>query len=244
MTEATDQDTEKLPKVDYQKLTMDGLWYNNPGLVQLLGLCPLLAVTNNVVNGIGLGVATLFTLVISNASISFSRHWVRKEIRIPFYVMVIAANVTVIDLLMNAWLPQLHHVLGIFIPLIVTNCAIIGRAEAFASRNSMVPAIVDGVMMGLGFMAVLVALGAMRELIGSGTLFENAAVMFGEGAKGLTIHLFEDYKGFLLAILPPGAFIGLGFLIALKNLVDRRLDKKKKNAVEVIPVAVVEKSQA
>lgn len=242
MSEITDLEIEKAPAADYRKLTMDGLWYNNPGLVQLLGLCPLLAVTNNVVNGIGLGIATLFTLAISNASISFSRHWVRKEIRIPFYVMVIAANVTVIDLVMNAWLPQLHHVLGIFIPLIVTNCAIIGRAEAFASRNAMLPAIVDGVMMGIGFMLVLVALGAMRELIGSGTLFENAAVMFGEGAKNLTLHVFDDYKGFLLAILPPGAFLGLGFLIALKNLVDRYLEKRNKGALAGISVTV-EKTQ-
>ena len=229
---------EKLPSVSYRQLTMDGLWHNNPGLVQLLGLCPLLAVTGNVVNGIGLGLATLFTLVISNASISFSRNWVRKEIRIPFYVLVIAANVTVIDLLMNAWLPHLHLVLGIFIPLIVTNCAIIGRAEAFASRNAMLPAIVDGIMMGIGFLLVLVALGAMRELIGHGTLFENAVVMFGEGAEFLTIQVIDDYKGFLLAVLPPGAFLGLGFLIALKNIVDRWLEKRKQSSVSAIPIAV------
>jgi electron transport complex protein RnfE len=230
---------EKLsPAVDYLQLTKDGLWYNNPGLVQLLGLCPLLAVTNNVVNGIGLGIATLVTLVISNASISFSRNWVRKEIRIPFYVLVIASNVTVIDLLMNAWLPQLHLILGIFIPLIVTNCAIIGRAEAYASRNDLLPAIVDGIMMGIGFMLVLVTLAAMREIIGSGTLFINAEVMFGEGAKNLTLIIFDDYKGFLLAILPPGAFLGMGFLIAFKNIIDKQLEKRKKTSLSAIPVAV------
>ncbi len=230
--------TKQSPSVDYFQLTKDGLWYNNPGLVQLLGLCPLLAVTNNVVNGIGLGIATLVTLVISNASISFSRNWVRKEIRIPFYVLVIASNVTVIDLLMNAWIPQLHSVLGIFIPLIVTNCAIIGRAEAYASRNTLLPAIVDGMMMGLGFTLVLITLAAMRELIGSGTLFANADVMFGENAKNLTIHLFDNYKGFLLAILPPGAFLGMGFLIALKNIIDKQLEKKKKSSLNTIPVVV------
>ncbi len=224
--------------VDYLQLAKDGLWYNNPGLVQLLGLCPLLAVTNNVVNGIGLGIATLVTLVISNASISFSRNWVRKEIRIPFYVLVIASNVTVIELLMNAWLPQLHLVLGIFIPLIVTNCAIIGRAEAYASRNRMLPAIIDGLMMGLGFMSVLVLLAAMREMIGSGTLLANAEVMFGESAKNLTIYLFDDYKGFLLAILPPGAFLGMGFLIAVKNMIDKQLEKRKKSLLNTIPVIV------
>ena len=234
MTEAV----KKSPDTNYPQLIANGLWHNNPGLVQLLGLCPLLAVTGNVVNGIGLGLATLFTLVISNASISFSRHWVRKEIRIPFYVLVIASNVTVIDLLMSAWLPHLHMVLGIFIPLIVTNCAIIGRAEAFASRNSMLPAIVDGLMMGLGFLFVLVVLGAMRELLGNGTLFANAAVMFGEGAKFLTVQVIDDYKGFLLAVLPPGAFLGLGFLIAFKNIVDRWLEKKNKSSVSAIPVAV------
>ncbi len=234
----SDEQEKQSPAVDYLQLTKDGLWYNNPGLVQLLGLCPLLAVTNNVVNGIGLGIATLVTLVISNASISFSRNWVRKEIRIPFYVLVIASNVTVIDLLMNAWLPQLHLVLGIFIPLIVTNCAIIGRAEAYASRNDMLPAIVDGIMMGIGFMLVLVALAAMREIIGSGTLFINAEVMFGEGAKNLTITVFDDYKGFLLAILPPGAFLGMGFLIAFKNVVDKWLENRKKNSVSAIPVVV------
>lgn len=237
----TENSSKTVPAVDYKELTLNGLWYNNPGLVQLLGLCPLLAVTNNVVNGIGLGIATLFTLAISNLSISFSRHWVRKEIRIPFYVLVIASNVTVIDLLMSAWLPQLHHILGIFIPLIVTNCAIIGRAEAYASRNAMLPALVDGIMMGLGFMAVLVILGGMREIIGSGTLFANATVMFGAGAEFLTVKIFDNYDGFLLAILPPGAFLGLGFLIALKNIIDKRLEKK--STIAAIPVAV-ETSQA
>jgi electron transport complex protein RnfE len=230
--------SKQSPAVDYLQLTKDGLWTNNPGLVQLLGLCPLLAVTSNVVNGIGLGIATLITLVISNASISFSRNWVRKEIRIPFYVLVVSANVTVIDLLMSAWLPQLHLVLGIFIPLIVTNCAIIARAEAYASRNSVLPAIVDGFMMGLGFMLVLVTLAALREMIGSGTLFVNADVMFGDSAKHLTWTLFDDYDGFLLAILPPGAFLGMGFLIAAKNIIDKQLEKRKKTSVSVIAVRV------
>ena len=154
--------------VDYKKIIIDGLWTNNAGLVQLLGLCPLLAVTNNAINGLGLGLATLLTLVISNGSVSFSRHWVKREIRIPFYVMVIAANVTVVDLLMNAYLHNLHNVLGIFIPLIVTNCAIIARAEAFASKQPILPSIVDGLMMGLGFLVLLVLLGGMREVIGIG----------------------------------------------------------------------------
>jgi len=215
-----------MSELSYKKIIQDGLWHNNAGLVQLLGLCPLLAVTNNAVNGLGLGLATLVTLVISNVSVSFSRHWVSREIRIPFYVMVIAANVTVVDLLMSAYLHNLHNVLGIFIPLIVTNCAIIARAEAFASKNAMLPSFVDGLMMGLGFLAVLVLLGGMREVIGSGTLFADASVMFGESARGLTLQLFDkDYPGFLLAVLPPGAFLGLGLIIAIKNMIDEHLEK-------------------
>lgn len=215
--------------VDYKKITMDGLWHNNPGLIQLLGLCPLLAVTGNVINGFGLGLATLVTLTISNVAISASRRWVRPEIRIPYYVLVIASIVTIIDLIMHAVTPELHSVLGIFIPLIVTNCVIIGRAEAFASKNELAPAILDGFMMGLGFTLVLVALGAMREIIGSGSLLSDASVMFGSIADNWTIQVFDNYKGLLLAILPPGAFIGMGFLIAFKNIVDKRIAKATRN---------------
>lgn len=209
-----------------KKIVMDGLWHNNPGLVQLLGLCPLLAVTGNVINGLGLGIATIITLTLSNTIISFTRNWVRKEIRIPYYVLVIASIVTVIDLTMFAMTPNLHHILGIFIPLIVTNCVIIGRAEAFASRNKIPRAALDGFMMGLGFTLVLVILGGMRELIGSGTLLSDASVMFGPTAANWTIQVFDDYKGLLLAILPPGAFLGMGFLIAFKNIVDKKINAK------------------
>jgi len=209
---------------DCTKIIMDGLWHNNAGLVQLLGLCPLLAVTGNFINGLGLGIATIITLTVSNIVISSTRNWVRKEIRIPYYVLVIASVVTIIDLSMNAITPQLHSVLGIFIPLIVTNCVIIGRAEAFASKNKVTRAALDGFMMGLGFTIVLVVLGGMRELIGSGTLFSDASVMFGSIAENWTLQLFyKDYKGFLLAILPPGAFLGLGFIIAFKNIVDKKI---------------------
>jgi electron transport complex protein RnfE len=214
--------------IRYKQIAIDGLWTNNPGLVQLLGLCPLLAVTNNAVNGFGLGIATLITLVISNASVSLCRHWIKREIRIPFYVMVIATNVTVVDLLMSAYLPDLHNVLGIFIPLIVTNCAIIARAEAFASKQAVLPSIVDGLMMGLGFLLLLVALGGLREIFGSGTLFSDASVMLGSWAENLNLQVFpEGYSGFLLAILPPGAFIFLGFILAGKNIIDGYLDRKK-----------------
>ena len=208
---------------DCKKIIMDGLWHNNPGLIQLLGLCPLLAVTSNTINGLGLGIATIITLTVSNIVISFTRNWVRKEIRIPYYVLVIASIVTVIDLTMNAITPHLHSVLGIFIPLIVTNCVIIGRAEAFASKNKISRAALDGFMMGLGFALVLVALGAMRELIGNGTLFSNASVMFGDIAQNWSLQVFDNYKGFLLAVLPPGAFLGLGLMIAFKNFIDKKI---------------------
>ncbi|MEE9444645.1 MAG: electron transport complex subunit E [Cocleimonas sp.] len=210
---------------DCKKIITDGLWHNNPGLVQLLGLCPLLAVTGNFINGLGLGIATIITLTVSNTVISFTRNWVRKEIRIPYYVLVIASIVTVIDLSMHAVVPQLHSVLGIFIPLIVTNCVIIGRAEAFASKNKISRAALDGFMMGLGFTLVLVVLGGMREFIGAGTLFSDASVMFGDIANNWTFQINKDYKGFLLAVLPPGAFLGMGLLIALKNIVDKRLER-------------------
>ena len=198
-------------------ITLDGLWRNNPGLVQLLGLCPLLAVSTTAVNGLGLGLATLLTLVLSNLVVSLIRKPMRNEIRIPVFVLVIASIVTAIELVMSAWFYELYLVLGIFIPLIVTNCAIIGRAEAFASRNPVLPALVDGFTNGLGFAGALFMLGALREMLGSGTLFRDAHLMFGEAAVGMELVLVEDYRGFLLAILPPGAFIGLGLLIAAKQ---------------------------
>lgn len=209
----------------YASIARDGLWTNNPGLVQLLGLCPLLAVTSNFVNGLGLGLATALALIASNVCVSLIRRMVRPEIRIPVFVLVIAAVVTVIELTMNAYLHDLYLVLGIFIPLIVTNCNIIGRAEAFASKHNPGRALMDGLMMGTGFLLVLVVLGGMRELIGQGTLFSQAHIMFGESARDWTLHL-GDYRGFLLAILPPGAFIGLGLIIALKNVIDARVQRR------------------
>ncbi len=208
--------------IAYRRIVADGLWYNNTGLVQLLGLCPLMAVTNTVVNGLGLGLATTLTLVASNSIVSLIRGWVRPEVRIPVFVLVIASVVTAIELAMNAWFHELYKILGIFIPLIVTNCCIIGRAEAFASKQPPGKAFVDGLSIGAGFLLVLVALGAMREIVGKGTLFAQANLMFGEWGHSLTFTLSDHYGGFLIAALPPGAFMGLGLLIALKNLIDRR----------------------
>lgn len=212
----------------YRRITLDGLWTNNQALVALLGLCPLLAVSNTLINGLGLGLATTLVLVLSNTSVSVIRHWVRPEIRLPVFVLIIASFVTTVELVMNAYFHGLYKVLGIFIPLIVTNCAIIGRAEAFASRNPVPRALVDGLAVGIGFTLALVVLGGGRELIGQGTLFDGAQLMFGEAARDWRWSLGEDYPGVLLAILPPGAFIGLGFMIALKNIIDKRLQRREK----------------
>ena len=203
-------------------ISKNGLWTNNVALVQLLGLCPLLAVTGTIINGLGLGIATLITLVLSNSVVSLIRPWLKSEIRIPIFVLIIASIVTTIELSMNAWFHELYLVLGIFIPLIVTNCSIIARAEAFASKNNLLDSALDGFMMGFGFTLVLITLGGLREIVGFGTLFANAQLMFGDIGHTMTITLSEDYSGFLLAVLPPGAFIGLGLLIAIKNIIDKR----------------------
>lgn len=217
---------------EYKELAWQGLWKNNPGLVQLLGLCPLLAVTSTVVNALGLGIATLFVLVCSNATVSAIRQWVPKEIRIPIFVLIIAAFVTCVQLLMNAFTYGLYQSLGIFLPLIVTNCAIIGRAEAYASKNPIKQASFDGLMMGLGFLAVLMVLGAIREVLGQGTLFDGANLLLGEWATNLRIEVYQLDSQFLLAILPPGAFIAMGFLIAAKNAVDNKIAQAKPKVQE------------
>jgi len=209
-----------------QEISANGLWANNVALVQLLGLCPLLAVTSTLVNGIGLGLATLITLVLSNTLVSLIRGFVRNEVRLPVFVLIIASIVTIIELTMKAFFYDLYLVLGIFIPLIVTNCAIIGRAEGFASKNPVGIAALDGLMMGLGFLIVLSLLGAMREIIGFGTLFAHANLMFGDAANSLTLVFNDEYGGFLLAVLPPGAFFGLALLIVAKNITGARAIQK------------------
>lgn len=220
----------------HKELIKNGLWDNNPALVQLLGLCPLLAVSATVTNALGLGIATTLVLVGSNVIVSLVRQWIPQEVRIPVFVMIIASLVTCVQLLMNAYAYGLYLSLGIFIPLIVTNCIIIGRAEAFASKNDPIPAALDGLWMGLGMTAVLVLLGAMREVLGNGTLFDGADLLLGDWATILRIELFHVDSHFLLAMLPPGAFLGVGFLIALKNVIDKKLadrqPKQKKEKIE------------
>ncbi|EGQ9328343.1 electron transport complex subunit E [Vibrio vulnificus] len=221
---------------EHKKLLKNGMWDNNPALVQLLGLCPLLAVSSTVTNALGLGIATLLVLVGSNVTVSLIRNYVPKEVRIPVFVMIIASLVTCVQLLMNAYAYGLYLSLGIFIPLIVTNCIIIGRAEAYASKNDPLPAALDGFWMGMGMTTVLVVLGAMREIIGNGTLFDGADLLLGEWASALRIQVFQFDSSFLLALLPPGAFIGVGLLIALKNVIDTQLKarqpKLEKPAIE------------
>lgn len=213
---------------EYQQLTWQGLWKNNAALVQLLGLCPLLAVTSSVVNALGLGIATTLVLIGSNCTVSLVRNIVPNEIRIPVFVLVIATFVTIVELLMQAYTFSLYQALGIFIPLIVTNCAIIGRAEAYASKNPLKQSAYDGFIMGMGFLLVLVLLGAMRELLGNGTLFDGMHLLLGDWARSLKLEIFATDSPFLLAILPPGAFLGMGLLIALKNALNNRIE----NAVE------------
>lgn len=206
----------------WKNLFTQGVWSNNSTLVQLLGLCPLLAVSNNVTNALGLGLATLLVLTITNTIISLFRKVIPHDIRIPIYLMIIATAVTTIQLLMNAFAFPVYQSLGIFVPLIVTNCIVIGRAEAFASKNSIAHSAFDGFAMGLGMTLSLVVLGAIREIIGNGTLFDDLDLLLGSWAKALRMDLLHLDSGLLLAILPPGAFIGLGLILAVKNIIDRK----------------------
>jgi electron transport complex protein RnfE len=223
---STDKDPQK-QKTDWARIAKDGLWDNNVVLAQALALCPLLAVTGTATNGLGLGLATTFVLVQSGFLVSVLRGIITPQVRIPVFVLIIATLVTLVDLAMNAWMHDLHKVLGLFIPLIVTNCAILGRAESFAFRNRALPAAFDGLMMGVGFTLVLVAVGAMREIIGSGTLFASASMLLGDAMGFLELTLIPDYRGFLLMMLPPGGFIALGVLLAGKRVLDRRLAAKR-----------------
>ncbi|PAU72593.1 electron transport complex subunit E [Vreelandella alkaliphila] len=216
----------------WRELARNGLWSNNPALVQLLGLCPLLAVSGSVVNALGLAFATLLVMVCASTTISLIRHQVPSAVRLPAFVMVIAAFVTCAELLMAAFAYSLYQVLGIFIPLIVTNCAILGRADAFASRQPVITAAIDGFMMGLGFGAVLILLGALRELLGQGTLFSDMALLFGPIATNWQLTFVDDYQ-FLFFVLPPGAFFVAGLLIALKNVLDQRRSARAQPAQAV-----------
>lgn len=219
----------------YRDITLNGLWKNNPALVQLLGLCPLLGVSNSTVNALGLALATTLVLICSNAAVSLVRGVVNTAVRLPAFVMIIAALTTCIELLMQAYTYELYQILGIFIPLITTNCVILGRADGFAAKHDPARAAYDGLMMGLGFGSVLVLIGAIRELLGTGALFANMHLLFGPMAADWKLTLVHDYRGFLLAILPPGAFIVLGLLIAGKNRIDQIAAERAKTAAPELP---------
>ncbi|HEY9210089.1 MAG TPA: electron transport complex subunit E [Methylotenera sp.] len=211
---------------NYKEITVNALWKQNPGVVQLLGLCPTLAVTTTAVNGISLGLATALVMAASNGAVSPVRKLVPSEIRVPVFILIIAALVSIIDMSINAFAHPLHKVLGIFIPLIVVNCIVLARVESFAAKNTFVPSVLDGFMMGIGLTLVLGLLGGMREVIGKGTLFSGLDLVFGPEAKHFVLTVIPDYHGFLLAVLPPGAFLGLGALIALRNWAEVRNAKK------------------
>lgn len=212
----------------YRQITYDGFWGNNIVLSQTLALCPLLAVTNTATNGLGMGLATIVVLIASNLVVSLFRDIITPEVRIPVFVLFIAGIVTVVDMAINAWMHELYKVLGLFIPLIVTNCAILGRAESFASKQPMRYAMLDGFSMGVGFIMILVVLGAFREIISSGTLFANASLLLGQHFTFIETTIIPEYRGFLIMALPPGGFIALGFILAMKQ--NYELRKKAKPA--------------
>lgn len=232
-----DDTTQSRP---WRTIIGNGLWKQNPGIVQLLGLCPVLAISNSVVNALALGLATALVTMLSSGAVASIRHLVPNEIRNPIFILIIAALVTCVDLLMNAYLYDLYKVLGIFIPLITTNCIVLARAEAYASKSPVRESMLDGLSMGLGLTGVLVVLGAMRELIGHGTLFAGAELVFGEAGRVLVMDIVPaklNYR-FLLATLPPGAFFALGLLIAARNWAEARSQQRRAAqpvSIEVTP---------
>lgn len=220
-----------------KEIIIQGLWKNNPALAQLLGLCPLLAVTSSATNALGLGLATTLVLTLTNPTVSALRRWIPTAIRIPVYVIIIASAVSATQMLINAWAFGLWQSLGIFIPLIVTNCIVIGRAEAFAAKNSVALSALDGFCVGMGATGAMLVLGAMREILARGTLFDGADLLLGEWAQALRIVIFHTDSPFLLAALPPGAFIGLGLMLALKSVIDEKMKKRRPGVRTENPMA-------
>jgi electron transport complex protein RnfE len=220
-----------IEREEFRTIAHNGIWKQNTSLIQILGLCPLLAVTTNMVNGVMLSLATIIVMALANVAVASLRNFIPHEIRIPVFILIVAALVTVVDLLFNANLHELYLVLGIFIPLIVTNCIVLARVEAFAAKNPPLQSTLDGVFMGVGMLWTLAVLGGLREFIGAGTLFSGIDLVF-PTLQPLQL-LPADYPGLLLAILPPGAFILLGCMIAWKNWVEARAAARQNHRAEL-----------
>ena len=212
--------------MEYRDIIRNGLWNQNVTLAQILGMCPTMALTSTATNGLGMGLATTAVLMVSNMAVSAVRGVVTEQVRIPVFIAIIASIVTLVDLGLNAWLHDLHKVLGLYIPLIVANCAILGRAEAFACRYPIIPSMLDGLFMGLGFTASLTAIGIVREIIGSGTVFSQASLLLGPHLAFLETRVLPGYGGTLMMILPPGGFLTLGLLLAIKQRLEARSRKR------------------
>jgi len=219
----------------YRSILADGLWNNNVVFSQMLALCPLMAVTTTATNGLGMGLATTGVLLTSNIVIASLRNLISQEVRIPVFVLLIAALVSLADMAINAWLHELYKVLGLFIPLIVVNCAVLGRAEVFASKRAVPASAADGLAIGLGYTLALILIGGCREILGSGTLFAHASLLLGDGFFFLETTLVPNYKGFLLMLLPPGGFLVLGFLLAGKRVLEQRQRRSAKSAAALAP---------
>ena len=210
---------------DYNRIVRDGLWDNNGVLAMLLGLCPTMAMTTSATNGLGMGLATAVVMAASNLLVAIFRNHITQEVRIPVYILIVAAMVTMVDLTMNAWMHELYKVLGLFIPLIVSNCLPLARLEAFAAKESPMPALVDGIAMGIGFTIALTGIGAIREIVGSGTLFADASLLLGPAFKFMEMRLLPETSNVLVMILPPGGFLVAGLVVVFKRILDLRAGK-------------------
>lgn len=222
---------------DFKTLAKDGLWNRNGVFSMMLGLCPSMAMTTSATNGFGMGMATLVVIVATSFLVSTFRKFITQEVRIAIFVVISAVMVTVVDMAMNAWLHELYKVLGLFIPLIVVNCLPMARMESFSSKQPLLPSVIDGLFTGLGFTLALTLMGAVREIIGSGTLFADASLLLGPAFKVIEMRLLPEDMGVLIMILPPGAFLVLGLLIVAKRLVDQRLERRAQQAAAVPSLA-------
>ena len=210
---------------NYRQIVRDGLWENNGVFAMLLGMCPTMAMTTSATNGFGMGLATAVVMAASNMMVAMFRNYITREVRIPVYILIVAANVTFVDLAMNAWMHELYKVLGLFIPLIVSNCLPLARLEAYAAKEPVLPSLVDGIFMGLGFTLALTMIGAVREITGSGTLFADASLLLGPAFKFMETRVMPADMGVLMMILPPGGFLVTGLLIVFKRMLDVRAGK-------------------